>query len=123
MIRPRRHHGGFGHKLRAGTPPFESKRFSYRYPFSIFTIGGTTVAQSLDDAPGRIESANKRGSLAWRKSTRSVANGQCIETATLPDGRLAVRDSVDKTGPTATFTPSEWSTFVKRIKNGDYEAI
>jgi Domain of unknown function (DUF397) len=79
------------------------------------------VAQSLDDAPGKTESANRRAPLAWRKSTRSIANGQCIETATLPDGRLAVRDSVDKAGPTATFTPSEWSTFVKRIKDGDYD--
>lgn len=81
------------------------------------------MAQSLDDAPGKTESANRCASLAWRKSTRSIANGQCIETATLPDGRLAVRDSVDKAGPTASFAPSEWSAFVKRIKNGDYQAI
>jgi len=81
------------------------------------------VAQSLDDAPGKTELASRRAPLVWRKSTRSIANGQCIETATLPDGRLAVRDSVDMAGPTATFTPSEWSTFVKKIKNGDYEAI
>jgi hypothetical protein len=79
------------------------------------------VAQSLDNAPGKTESANTRASLAWRKSSRSIANGQCIEAVTLPDGRLAVRDSVDKGGPTATFTPCEWSTFVKRIKDGDYE--
>jgi hypothetical protein len=89
----------------------------------IFTIGGTTVAQSLDDAPGKTDSANRRAPIAWRKSTRSIANGECVETATLPDGRLTVRDSVDKGGPTATFTPGEWSAFVKRIKNGDYQAI
>jgi Domain of unknown function (DUF397) len=80
------------------------------------------VAQSMHDTPGKTELANKRASLAWRKSTRSIANGQCVETATLPDGRLAVRDSVDRAGLTTTFTPCEWSAFVKRIKNGDYQA-
>jgi Domain of unknown function (DUF397) len=81
------------------------------------------VAQSLDDAPGKTGPADRHASLAWRKSSRSMANGQCIETVALSDGRLAVRDSLDKAGPTATFTPSEWSRFVKRIKDGDYEAI
>lgn len=81
------------------------------------------MAQSLDDAPGKTESTNRGESLAWRKSTRSIANGQCIETATLPDGRLTVRDSVDKAGPRATFSPAEWRTFLKRVKDGDLDLI
>lgn len=81
------------------------------------------MAQSLDGAPGKTESENRHAPLSWRKSTRSIANGECIETAMLPNGRLAVRDSVDKAGPTATFAPTEWSTFLKRIKDGGYEAI
>lgn len=81
------------------------------------------MARSMDDAPGKTESVNRRASPVWRKSSRSIANGQCIETATFPDGRLAVRDSVDKAGPKAIFNASEWRTFVKRVKDGDYEAI
>lgn len=92
-------------------------------PIAGITIGGTTVAQSWDDAPEQAESANTGTSLAYRKSLYSIANGQCVETATLPDGRLSVRDSVDKAGPTATFNPSEWRTFLQRVKDGGLDAI
>jgi Domain of unknown function (DUF397) len=81
------------------------------------------VAQSLNSAPVKTESAYTSACAVWRKSTRSIANGQCIETATLTDGRLAVRDSVDKAGPTATFTTDEWRAFLKRVKDGDFLAI
>jgi hypothetical protein len=72
----------------------------------------------LDDAPGKATSTAEVAVLAWRKSTRSIANGQCLEAATLTDGRLVVRDSVDKCGPMATFTVNEWRVFIKEIKDG-----
>jgi Domain of unknown function (DUF397) len=81
------------------------------------------VGQSRDEPPGKAESANRDAPSAYRKSTRSIANGQCVETATLPDGRLSVRDSVDKAGPTATFNPNVWRTFLKRVKDGGFPAI
>jgi Domain of unknown function (DUF397) len=81
------------------------------------------VAQSSDDAPGKLGSANRGAPPAWRKSTKSIANGQCIEIAALLNGRLSVRDSVDKAGPTATFTPNVWRTFLTRVKDGDFPAI
>jgi Domain of unknown function (DUF397) len=68
-------------------------------------------------------SADKGVSTAWRKSTRSVTNGQCVEAATLADGQLAVRDSVDKNGPIAKFTQGEWRTFLKGVKDGNFDTI
>jgi len=80
------------------------------------------VSQSSEDAPGKTESVDRGAPSAWRKSTWSIANGQCIETATL-DGRLVVRDSLDKAGPIATFTVGEWRTFLRDIKDGEFDAI
>jgi hypothetical protein len=77
------------------------------------------VARSLDDAQAKATSTGEVAALAWRKSTRSIANGQCVEAATLADGRLVVRDSVNKCGPMATFTVNNWRTFIKEIKDGD----
>jgi hypothetical protein len=81
------------------------------------------MAKSLGDVPEKTKSASVRLSRVWRKSTRSIVNGACVEAAKLLDGRLAVRDSFDEAGPRATFMPSEWRAFVKRIKNGDLDAI
>ena len=81
------------------------------------------MAQSDDDAPVKTMSADKDTPLEWRKSTWSIANGQCIEAVTLSDGHLAVRDSMDKNGPKATFTEGGWRTFLKRIKDGNLDGI
>jgi hypothetical protein len=74
----------------------------------------------LDDAPGKATPVGGVAFLAWRKSTKSIANGQCIEAATLPNGRLIVRDSLDKNGPMATFSVNDWHVFIKEIKDGDF---
>lgn len=55
-------------------------------------------------------------SSRWRKSSRSIGNGQCIEAASLTDGRLAVRDSTDRSGPIILLSQREWLAFIKEIK-------
>jgi hypothetical protein len=75
------------------------------------------VKRSLDDGPDESAPASKAFSSAWRKSTRSIGNGQCIEAAQLSDGRLAMRDSTDKTGPAILLAEAAWHLFIKKVKD------
>ena len=43
-------------------------------------------------------------------------NGDCVEVADNLPGLVAVRDSKDPHGPTLTFTPTAWTTFVRTIE-------
>lgn len=57
---------------------------------------------------------------AWRKSSRSGVNGNCVEFAQL-DSAITVRDSKNPTGPTLRFTAREWRHFIHATKGGLYD--
>jgi len=56
---------------------------------------------------------------AWRKSTRSSAQGQnCVEVAAGLPGIVAVRDSKHPAGPPLITTPRNWIAFIRTVKAG-----
>lgn len=48
--------------------------------------------------------------LEWRKSSRSTAEGDCVEVAVQPLA-VAVRDSKNVSGPTLAFPAAGWDAF------------
>lgn len=61
--------------------------------------------------------------LSWRKATRSVATGQCVEVAQLHRGGVAVRDSKDPHGPVLIYTGPEWAAFLDGAKKGEFDDL
>jgi Domain of unknown function (DUF397) len=60
--------------------------------------------------------------LAWRKSSYSGANGNCVEIAPARRSALiAVRDSKNQSGPALVFTAGQWSAFTTGIKDGSLD--
>ncbi|MFC8716768.1 DUF397 domain-containing protein [Kitasatospora sp. NPDC057198] len=53
--------------------------------------------------------------IAWRKSSYSSGNGQCVEAAFLSDD-VATRDSKDPTGPVLVFPAASWAAFVTAVQ-------
>jgi hypothetical protein len=54
----------------------------------------------------------------WRKSTYSNPNGECVETAMLPSGDVAVRDSKHADGPVLLIGPAQWRALLARVRGG-----
>lgn len=61
--------------------------------------------------------------LRWRKSKASQGNGNCVEMAALSDGRVAVRDSKDPSGPVLTFTRSEIRAWLHGVRAGEFDDL
>lgn len=58
--------------------------------------------------------------LNWFKATLSAHNGGCVETAKLPDGGMAVRNSRHPGGPVNEFTAHEWECFLDGVRKGEF---
>lgn len=56
--------------------------------------------------------------MAWRKSSRSWGNGNCVEAAQLPEGQVGVRDSKNPRGGVIRFSPSGWNSFLAGLQGG-----
>jgi len=59
----------------------------------------------------------------WRKSGRSSAQGNCVETANLSGDAVAVRNSRHPDGPALIFTKAEVQAFVEGVKDGDFDDL
>jgi Domain of unknown function (DUF397) len=58
--------------------------------------------------------------LDWRKATRSISNGACVEVGAATH-TVAVRDSTDQAGPQLTYTPAAWHRFAQSVRQGRYD--
>jgi uncharacterized protein DUF397 len=56
----------------------------------------------------------------FRKSSFSGTTG-CVEVCRLADGRIAVRDSKDRSLPPHHFTTDEWNAFLAGVKAGEFD--
>jgi hypothetical protein len=53
--------------------------------------------------------------LNWLTSSYSSGNGQCVETAKLPEGGMAVRDTKNRADGVLSFTAEAWRSFLAEI--------
>lgn len=58
---------------------------------------------------------------AWRKGQRSSTQGSCVEVGTCECHGVAARDSKDLAGLKLTFTRAEWTAFHRRVLSGEFD--
>ncbi|MGH3777373.1 MAG: DUF397 domain-containing protein [Pseudonocardiaceae bacterium] len=65
-------------------------------------------------------SAARLAAATWRKSTYSGQIGNCVETALLDGGEVALRNSRYPSGPALIFSCDEISAFLASTKEGEF---
>jgi uncharacterized protein DUF397 len=67
--------------------------------------------------------AGQLGAVAWRKSTASNPNGDCVELAPLPAGPVAMRNSRDPRGPALIYTRAAIEALLDGVKAGEFDDL
>lgn len=57
---------------------------------------------------------------AWRKSSYSGGNGNCVEVAPSLPAVIALRDSKDPSGPRLVLAREEWREFTASVRAGRF---
>lgn len=61
------------------------------------------------------------GRAAWRKAARSGDNGNCLEVAPLPGGRVGIRDTEAPDQAPYVVSASVWAAFIDGAKKGEFD--
>jgi hypothetical protein len=79
----------------------------------------------MHQGPGQYNGmpASSLHGVQWRKSQRSSATGNCVQTAKLPDGGVAIRNSRQPDGPALLFAEAEIRAFLEGVKNGEFDDL
>ncbi|MER7762643.1 DUF397 domain-containing protein [Streptomyces sp. NPDC097619] len=56
--------------------------------------------------------------MNWTKSSYSGGNGACVEVKSPVMAEIAVQDSKVSGGPSISFTPGSWTSFVAGVTRG-----
>lgn len=75
-----------------------------------------------DRAHNGVSAAGLAGAV-WRKSRHSGQIGNCVETALLGNGEVAVRNSRFPSGPALIFTRAEMAAFLAGAKDGEFDDV
>lgn len=68
------------------------------------------------------ELAEELASAAWRKASKSGANGgDCIEVAPLSGGRVGIRDTESPDQAPFVVRGSVWAAFIDGAKKGEFD--
>ncbi|MFC7730143.1 DUF397 domain-containing protein [Actinomadura keratinilytica] len=67
--------------------------------------------------------ATKLHGARWLKSRRSNSQGNCVEIAELPGGRVAMRNSRHPEGPALIYTRPEIEALILGAKEGDFDNL
>jgi hypothetical protein len=81
---------------------------------------------TADGQGSRLHNGVPAGALQgvrWRKSTRSSAQGNCVELARMTGGGVAIRNSRDPEGPALVFTGAELDAFLGGVKDGEFDDL
>ncbi|MFC5754298.1 DUF397 domain-containing protein [Actinomadura rugatobispora] len=68
-----------------------------------------------------MSSSREQGGVHWRKSSRSGANGQCVEVAAV-SGKIGMRDSKAPGAGHLAISHAAFADMVARIKSGREDA-
>jgi Domain of unknown function (DUF397) len=60
---------------------------------------------------------------AWRKSTHSSQDGNCVEVAANLPGIVAIRDSKNPDGPKLKFTRQAWADFMEVVQAEQFTSV
>jgi hypothetical protein len=70
---------------------------------------------------GKASASDEVAREAWRKSSHSYVNGDCIEVAGHAGGLVTVRDSKNRSGSVLAFGRAQWGAFIDGVRDGRHD--